>query len=96
MDLFYKPEDARKLFDYNHQLFAQVCDLATSMLIEKDQDKYNTLDGELNDLSVFNYLSEEEIARKTLYYVCLFRSYKTESQQKILYDNQENFHTLFK
>lgn len=45
--------------------------------------------------SAFNYLSEVQSVRTTLYYVCLFSKYDNTESQALLHDNKEAFNKLF-
>lgn len=97
LDLFYTPTDAEALFNIKRNIYQEICKLTAEMLTVKDSDpdRFNELEGELTTHSVFNYLSEEEYVRKTLYYVCLFSNYENESSQQLLHEKKEDFHKLF-
>ena len=97
MDLFYSPKDAEDLFDIKLNTYQDLCKLTLKMLKVKgkDEEKFNALEDEMASQPQFNYLSEKENARDTLYYVCLFSRYEKESDQQILHESRESFKTLF-
>ena len=97
LDLFYKAEDAENLLNIETNTYQEICTLAIDMLIVKatNETKFNELSEKLTATNVFNYLSEEQAVRDTLYYVCLFSRFDDESRQRILHENREAFNTLF-
>jgi hypothetical protein len=97
LDLFYKAEDAENLFSIETNTYQEICTLAIDMLIIKstDETKFNELSEKLTATNVFNYLSEEQAVRDTLYYVCLFSRFEDESRQRVLHENRDAFNTLF-
>lgn len=62
---------------------------------DTDQAKFNELQEQLTKEIVFNYLSELNSVRTTLYYVCLFARYETPEKQQLLHDNKDAFNKLF-
>lgn len=75
MELFFKVEDMRDLYKWDEgQEFLALCEFASGDFDECKKEDYETpedfricVEAHLASLNCFNYLSEDETARWTLY-----------------------------
>ena len=95
LDLFFKSEDVRNLFNYIEQDYKEVCALALDLLKEQakeneDYTKIQELNVELYDIE-WNYLSEDTNIRDTLYHVCILNKELSHDDALILHESEEKF-----
>lgn len=77
MDLYFSIEDMRMLYDWKVKEFLKICELTSGGMADcypkdfKNKDNYNIcLEQKLSTLDSFNYITEDDQARLTLYNVC--------------------------
>ncbi len=93
IELFFTEQDVRNLFDWHEQFFVRICQFITKGL-DFEQDYKLGVQQALTSLELFNYLSEVDSARATLFAVCASsEDYGFEFKQK--YQTQTNFDFLF-
>lgn len=81
MELYYTVEEMRQLYRWESGMeYLAICELASGDFPECHRDKFKDkleefkicVEAKLSMLNCFNYLSEDEEARKILYKVCRF------------------------
>lgn len=90
MDLFFHSDDARELYDWEGDMqFLAICELASGDFPECLRDQFSNFDdfkvcveAHLSILNCYNYLSEDQRARRVLYNVCRF------NKSKHIYQNE--------
>lgn len=77
MDLYFEIEDMRMLYDWKVKEFLKICELTSGEMADcmrndfYHKDDYNIcLEQKLSVLESFNYITEDDQARFTLYQVC--------------------------
>ena len=75
LDLFYTEEAMVNLFDYECQHYKKICSLVRTTMMSENISEVNDLTAALTESEEFNYISEDESARNTLYTICSFNTY---------------------
>ena len=84
MELFFALEDARKLYSWDQSMqFLAICELASGTFPDCKRSSFPNyedfkicVEAKLTLLTCFNYISEDEKARITLYNVCRYNRSK--------------------
>lgn len=84
MDLFFDVKDMRKLYSWDSGMeYLAICELASGDFPDCHRDTFDNfedfkicVEAKLTLLSCFNYLSEDQRARRVLYNVCRFNRSK--------------------
>jgi hypothetical protein len=110
MELFFKIPDMRMLYKWDDtQEFLAICELASGIFPKCRREDFKRVDdfricieANLAGLNCFNYISEDDIARKVLYNVCKYNMSKhviraTIEGEEIDFEEQddEQFNTAF-
>ena len=64
-------------------------------MMSENISEVNDLTAALTETDEFNYISESEYARTTLFFICSFNTYFTTDEQNYISDNKLKFDLLF-
>ena len=62
------------LFNYKLRRYERICELIRTILGTENISEYNELAATLTSSKEFNYLSEDQSARDTLYEICSYNT----------------------
>ena len=75
LDLVFTAENMSDLFNFSYGHFKKICSIIRTCLETPNYSEMNDLTAAITETSEFNYLSEDEWARDTLYNMCTLNTY---------------------
>lgn len=81
----------QNLFDYSHAHYKKICSLVRTTLMSDNISEVNDLTAALTETEEFNYISENEHARDTLYTICSFSTYFNPEDQSYVSEHKKDF-----
>ena len=85
----------KNLFDYSFAHYKKICSLIRTTMLSDNINEINDLNNNLTATKEFNYITEDDEARDTLYYICAFNSYFEKEEREFIVNNRDKFENLF-
>ena len=95
LDLYFTAEDMADLFKYSLRRYERICSLMLTILGSENISEVNDLTATLTSSKEFNYLSESEDARDTLYKICTFNTKLESDEQNLIASKHQEYDLLF-
>ena len=95
LDLYFTAEDMADLFTYSLRRYERICSLILTILGSENISEVNDLTATLTSSKEFNYLSEDEDARDTLYKICTFNTKVQPEEQNLIAAKHQEYDLLF-